>query len=181
MGRAATADVAFEEFFRSNYARAFGVAVRMLGNAAEAEDAVAEAFARALVRWRRVGDLDYRDAWVLRVTANVAIDVLRRRRTLSVPQSTARDAQADSVERLTLLNELETLPERQRDVLLLRYFGDLSDDDIARCLAMAQGTVKSHVHRGLSRLRRQFGVGDHVADMATPEGKEVRVAVDLHH
>ena len=177
MGTAATADVAFEDFFRANYSRAFGVAVRMLGNAPEAEDAAAEAFSRALVRWRRIGTLDYRDAWVLRVTANVSIDMLRRRRKLPVPETTMRDSQADAVERLSLLNELETLPERQRDVLLLRYFGDLSDDDIARCLTMAQGTVKSHVHRGLAKLRQRFGVDD----AAPNDGKEVRVAVDLHH
>lgn len=177
MGKAAAADVAFEEFFRSNYSRAFGVAVRMLGNAAEAEDAAAEAFSRALVRWRRVGSLDYRDAWVLRVTANVSIDVLRRRRKLTTTDVPMRDAQADTVERLSLLHELETLPERQRDVLLLRYFGDLSDDDIARCLTMANGTVKSHVHRGLARLRQRFGV----EDAGPNDGKEVRVAVDLHH
>lgn len=177
MGKAATADVEFEEFFRSNYARAFSVAIRMLGNGAEAEDAVAEAFARTLVRWRRVGGLDYRDAWVLRVTANVAIDMLRRRRHLPAPVTATRDAQADSVERLSLLTELEMLPERQRDVLLLRYFGDLSDDDIARCLTMAHGTVKSHVHRGLCRLRQRFGVDD----IAPRDGKEVQVAVDLHH
>lgn len=180
MGRAATADAAFEEFFRANYSRAFGVAVRMLGNSAEAEDAAAEAFSRALLRWRRVGTLDYRDAWVLRVTANVAIDMLRRRRPLPRPDAAVRDAQADSVERLSLLRELETLPERQRDVLLLRYFGDLSDDDIARCLTMAQGTVKSHVHRGLSRLRRRFGV-DLDGEAGELDGKEVRVALDLHH
>lgn len=177
MGKAPTADVAFEEFFRSNYPRAFGVAVRMLGNAAEAEDAAAEAFSRALVRWRRVGTLDYRDAWVMRVTANVAIDMLRRRRPLPEPEAAARDAQADSVERLSLLGELQALPERQRDVLLLRYFGDLADEDIARHLTMANGTVKSHVHRGLTRLRRRFGVDDAGLD----EGKEVRVALDLHH
>lgn len=177
MGKTATADVTFEEFFRSNYPRAFGVAVRMLGNAAEAEDAAAEAFSRALVRWRRVNALDYRDAWVLRVTANVSIDMLRRRRKLPTPEATMRDAQADTVERLSLLKELELLPERQRDVLLLRYFGDLSDDDIARCLTMAHGTVKSHVHRGLTRLRHRFGVDD----AGSTDGKEVRVAVDLHH
>ena len=172
MGKAPTADAAFEEFFRSNYSRAFGVAVRMLGNSAEAEDAAAEAFSRALVRWRRIGGLDYRDAWVLRVTANVSIDMLRRRRRLPSPEPSMRDAQADTVERLSLLHELDTLPERQREVLLLRYFGDLADEDIARCLTMAQGTVKSHVHRGLTRLRHRFGVDD---------GKEVQVALDLHH
>ena len=169
-------DAEFEEFFRSNYPRAFGVAVRMLGSAAEAEDAAAEAFSRALVRWPRVRGLDYRDAWVLRVTANVAIDMLRRRRAVPDSRAQVDDPQGSTVERLWLLNALGKLPDRQRDVLLLRYFGDLADDDIAQCLSMANGTVKSHVHRGLVRLRERFGVEIEPAD-----GREVTVAVDLHH
>lgn len=171
-----SADAEFEEFFRSNYQRAFGVAMRMLGSTAEAEDAAAEAFSRALVRWRNVGPLAYRDAWVLRVTANVAIDMLRRRRTMPDRPTTVQDMQGDTVERMWLLGALDKLPDRQREVLVLRYFGDLSDDDIARCLSMASGTVKSHVHRGLSRLRRRFGDAAEAVD-----GLEVRVALDAHH
>lgn len=164
-------DVEFERFFRSSYARAFGVALRVLGNPTEAEDAAAEAFSRALLRWRHVGTLDYREAWVLRVTANVAIDTVRRRR----PQSSGQAAdlmdepQAEAVDRLALLGALHGLPPRQRDVLVLRYFGDLSDDDIARCLSMANGTVKAHLSRGLQHLRRRFDV----------DGKEVPVVFDI--
>lgn len=60
--------------------RARQVAYRILGDRSEAEDAAAEAFTRALVTWRKVGALAFRDAWVLRVTANVAVDWRRRRR-----------------------------------------------------------------------------------------------------
>lgn len=174
-----TADTEFEDFFRSNYARAFGVAVRMLGSSAEAEDAAAEAFSRALVRWRKVRTLDYRDAWVLRVTANVAIDVLRRRRSLPDRRIVHDDPQSEAVDRIWLLGALDKLPDRQREVLVLRYFGDLADDDIAHCLSMANGTVKSHVHRGLTRLRERFGVDGDVLDPG--EGEEVHVALGLRH
>src|SRR5436305_2267289 len=71
-------DGAFKDLFRP----AFGVAYRILGNVADAEDAAAEALARALVRWHKVGSLPYREAWVMRVAANVAIDTVRRRRTV---------------------------------------------------------------------------------------------------
>lgn len=174
-----TADTEFEDFFRSNYPRAFGVAVRMLGNSAEAEDAAAEAFSRALVRWRKVGGLDYRDAWVLRVTANVAIDVLRRRRSLPDRRILHDDPQSEAVDRIWLLGALDKLPDRQREVLVLRYFGDLADDDIAHCLSMANGTVKSHVHRGLTRLRERFGVDGDILEAG--DGEEVHVALGLRH
>lgn len=165
-------DVEFERFFRSSYARAFGVALRLLGNPTEAEDAAAEAFSRALLRWRHVAALDYREAWVVRVTANVAIDTARRRRlptTAGRPTDVVDEPQAETVDRLALLGALHDLPARQRDVLVLRYFGDLSDDDIARCLSMANGTVKAHLSRGLHHLRRRFDV----------DGKEVPVVLDI--
>src|SRR5947209_14839205 len=72
----------FDGAFRDLFHPAFGVAYRILGNVADAEDAAAEALARALLRWRKVGPLPYRDAWVMRVAANVAIDTVRRRRTV---------------------------------------------------------------------------------------------------
>lgn len=70
----------FEVMFTDLYPRARQVAYRILGDRSEAEDAAAEAFTRALVTWRKVGALAFRDAWVLRVTANVAVDWRRRRR-----------------------------------------------------------------------------------------------------
>ena len=158
----------FERWFRSLYPRAYGIALRIVETPAEAEDAAAEAFSRALLRWRRVADLDYRDAWLLRVTANVAIDIVRRRRRVPVVSSVAEAPASDPEDRLYLLGALATLPPRQRDVLVLRYFVDLTDEDIARCLSMAGGTVKAHVHRGLVRLRHRFAVN----------GEEVPVALD---
>lgn len=151
-------DIEFERFFRTSYARAFGVALRILADPAEAEDAAAEAFSRALLRWRHVGPLEYREAWVLRVTANVAIDIVRRRRNRPADHAAVvfDEPQAEAIERLSLLAALGRLPQRQRDVLVLRYFGDLSDDDIARCLDMANGTVKTHLARGLRHLRQKF-------------------------
>src|SRR5690348_1421785 len=78
MGAAGTAD--FEEVFGRLFDRAYRVAYRILGDAQDAEDAAAEAFARAHARWSKVGELPYCDAWILRVASNVAIDVARRRR-----------------------------------------------------------------------------------------------------
>ncbi len=64
----------FDEVFPELFLSAFHVARRILGDVTDSEDAAAEALARALRCWRRVGRLSYRDAWIMRVTANVALD-----------------------------------------------------------------------------------------------------------
>jgi RNA polymerase sigma factor (sigma-70 family) len=165
-----TGNEEFERWFRSLYPRAYRIALRVVGSPAEAEDAAAEAFSRALLRWRHVSELHYRDAWLLRVTANVAIDVVRHRKRAPAVTPVVEEAATDTADRMYLLGALATLPARQRDVLVLRYFADLTDEDIARCLSMASGTVKSHVHRGLERMRRRL------ADT----GEEVPLAIDAH-
>ncbi len=70
----------FEEAFAGLFTTAYRPTYRLLGNKAQAEDTAAEAVARALVAWKRVGPLPHRDAWVARVAINLAIDQLRRRR-----------------------------------------------------------------------------------------------------
>ena len=66
----ASRPVEFETAFRELFPRSYRVAVRILGDGADAEDAAAEALARAHASWKKVGTMSYRDAWVLRVTAN---------------------------------------------------------------------------------------------------------------
>ena len=58
--------------------------------------------------------------------------------------------------RLALVDALRTLPARQQEALALRYFGDLTDGQIARVLRISAGTAKTHVHRGIAALRRHF-------------------------
>jgi RNA polymerase sigma factor (sigma-70 family) len=150
----------FEEAFRRLLPRAVTVGYRVLGDRAEAEDAAVEALARASASWPRVGRLTYRDAWVLRVTANVATDMARRRRATSpaveVPTEGAEDG---VVARLALADALRSLSRRQRDVVLLRYFADLTEAEVARTLRMSVGSVKKHTSRAVASLRRSLGDG----------------------
>jgi RNA polymerase sigma-70 factor (sigma-E family) len=153
----------FEEVFARLFDRAYGVAYRILGHPQEAEDAAAEAFARAHADWSRVGELAHVDAWVLRVASNVAIDVVRRRRRRAVDSLTAiadaavvgNDPEA-AVDHVLLVAALIRLPRRQREVLVLRYLGDLREADVAECLGCSVGTVKAHAHRGLATLRESL-------------------------
>jgi RNA polymerase sigma-70 factor (sigma-E family) len=155
-----TEDDGFEEAFDALLAAARRIAVRLLGNGAEADDVAAEALARAYARWSKVRDLDYRDAWVMRVTANVALDVLRRSRRPLPPMATDEiDPAEAAVTRLALAHALRRLPRRQRDVVVLRYLADLSEADVARSLGVSAGSVKQHAHRAIDALRRALGPG----------------------
>jgi RNA polymerase sigma factor (sigma-70 family) len=147
----------FEAVFRRLYPRARGVAHRITGDPTTAEDAAAEAFARALVSWRRVASLPYLDAWVLRVTANVAVDIVRRR----VPDlGAAEPAPAPDdvvVLRIALGAALAALPRRQREVIALHHLVGLREDEVARSLGVSVGSVKRHGHRAMTRLRSVLG------------------------
>src|SRR4051812_16125029 len=100
----------------------------MLGNRAAAEDVVAEAFARALARWSKVEHLDHRDAWVHRVAINLALDTLRRPPPpIERPGPDEGSEPARAELRLVLTAALRRLSRRQREAVVLRYLGGLSE------------------------------------------------------
>ncbi len=145
----------FDEVFPRLYTDAFRVAVRLLGNRSEAEDVAQEACARAYSRWSSVHD--YAEPWCVRVAGNLALDALRARSRAARRDDRLR---AESVsapgsvdDRLDLYAALQRLPRRQRDVVVLRYLGDQSEQQTAATLGCSVGTVKTHASRGLSRLR----------------------------
>lgn len=151
-------DVGFESFFRAQLPRARRVAYRILGDVTEAEDAAAEAFARAHASWRRVGGLPHRDAWVLRVASNVAIDTLRRRRTPLFEREVTTGTHEDgAILQLSLVHALGSLPRRQREVITLRFIVGYSEAEVAASLGVSAGTVKKAVHRGIATLRERLG------------------------
>jgi RNA polymerase sigma factor (sigma-70 family) len=153
----------FELAYRKLLPRALRVAYQVLGDMTDAEDAAVEALARAALRWRYLAGLPEprREAWVLRVTRNVAYDELRRRirrQRTRPPDRPPYEPGAD--ERVGhwdwTVRALSGLPKRQREVLTLRYIGGLSEAEIAAALNVTRGTVKTSAHRGLAELRRHL-------------------------
>jgi RNA polymerase sigma-70 factor (ECF subfamily) len=141
------------------YLCAFSVASRLLGDADEARDCAQEATARALSRWPKVST--YARPWVVRVSSNLAISALRHRsrvRTgLAEVVFPGLSEQLEGVSgRLDLQAALLALPLRQREVLVMRYIGDMSEEDTARALSVSVGSVKTHHSRGLRRLRAMY-------------------------
>jgi RNA polymerase sigma-70 factor (sigma-E family) len=142
------------------HARAYRVAFRLLGDRHEAEDIAQEACIRACMRWRKLRDGGYEQPWVVHVSVNLARDRWRRlQRTRDHGPDTRSATTASVEERMDLHRALDGLPERQREVVLLRYVADLSEQEVARRLKCAPGTVKTHAARGLASLRAALGQG----------------------
>ncbi len=156
----------FEQFVTASSDALLRTAYLVAWDAVEAEDLVQECLLVVARRWPRVRKMDHPHAYARRVLINRALDGAQRRTrhrqelvgdeaaTLAaVPdESSARRLQAVGV-RAELVDALGTLPPRQRAVLVLRYFEDLSEAQVAELLGCSVGTVKSTASRGLTRLQ----------------------------
>ena len=147
---------AFVERFDDLFAVGYRAGYAVIGRRAEAEDCAQEALARALARWSRVED--HATAWVARVATNLALDRIRRleRQRRHEPPPVLADDPV-TVRRHDLVQALRALPARQREAVVLRFIVDLSEQDTARAMSCAVGTVKSSAARGLERLRTALG------------------------
>lgn len=157
----------FDLFFRAVFAKTVAVALRITGDRPSAEDAAVEALAKAHVRWRRIGGQPWRDAWVYKVAVNEAIRRLPRPGTAE-PMPAAGDPAEYVAIRQTLMAALRQLPRRQCEVIVLRYLLDFSEAEVAAALGVSQGTVKTHLHRGMAALRKSVGPalkGEHFAEI----------------
>ena len=153
------ADVAvptFESWFLATLPSAKRLARRFDGSGIDTEDAIAEAFARAYVRWQQVCLLPYAEAWLLRVLLNLLLDRSRRKSPGPVTDL-APDATDAVVARLAVTSALGQLSRRQRQAVSLRYLADLSEADVSHALGVSRNTVKRHVSRGVEALRQTIG------------------------
>ena len=146
----------FETAYLELFPRAATLAYRLLGDRTAAEDVAAESLARAYAKWPKIKGLAYRDAWVLRVALNLAIDATRRRPFAFAAQEPL-DATEAAVVRIALVNALRTLPRRQRQAIALRYLSGFRENEVAEALGVSPGTASAHLRRGLDALRHRLG------------------------
>lgn len=151
--------------------RAFAIAYDLLGDRAEADDAVQDALARAWSSLDQLRDPAAMEGWFFRTLTRICLRILRKRQLrrrvgglLRSDQQARREALLDSVpgadqllarrsDIASLLDAVERLPVKQRAALVLRYGHDLSIAEVADMLGVGSGTVKTHLVRGLERLR----------------------------
>jgi RNA polymerase sigma-70 factor (sigma-E family) len=150
-------DEDFSAFATSRWPGLVRLAFGLTGDRWLAEDMAQTALARAYVAWRRVSRADDPDTYLRRILVNVSHRRFRRRRLAEQPgdpPETPVDGPADLVgERTALLAALRQLPPRQREVIVLRYWADLTDAQIAATLGCSPGTVRSQLSRALAKLR----------------------------
>jgi RNA polymerase sigma-70 factor (sigma-E family) len=136
------------------------VAYALTGDQFAAEDLVQSALAKAMVRWRQIGDSP--EAYVRRVVFHEFVSGWRRRRRrpetpmAMVPEVSVGDGTDESQVRLVLREALLALPPRQRAVIVLRYLEDRSEHEVAEILGCREGTVASQASRALAKLRVAF-------------------------
>jgi RNA polymerase sigma-70 factor (sigma-E family) len=129
-----------------------------------AEEVVQDAYVQLHSRWRRLDDTDKALAYLRATVVNRCRSALRHRRVVErhiarqVAEPDAPSAESGAIERLrheAVVAVLATLPARQREALVLRYYADLSEAEIAEAMGCSRGAVKSHTARGMATLRAQ--------------------------
>jgi RNA polymerase sigma-70 factor (sigma-E family) len=155
------ADAAVEELYAAHYRRLVRLSVLLVHDVETAEEVVQDSFVAMHGRWRRLRQPDLGLAYLRQTVVNRSRSVLRRRgvqASYTPPHVAAADGDhaVASELRAEVLDALRGLPERQREVLALRYYLDLSEADIAATLGISRGAVKSHASRGVAALRSQM-------------------------
>jgi RNA polymerase sigma-70 factor (sigma-E family) len=154
-------DADFDDFFRATWPRLFRTAYAVAGDASSAEDALQAAYTKAYASWRRVRRAEHPEAYVRRIVVNEILGTRRRawwqreRPHESVePLGSVASPELGVVEHDAVWAAVLGLPPRQRAVIVLRYYEDLSEQQIADLLGCSSGTVKSQASAALASLRR---------------------------
>jgi RNA polymerase sigma-70 factor (ECF subfamily) len=173
-----TSKPAFEEIYEGHYDRIWRFLLHAAADVPTAMELTSRTFSRAVKAWPRFEMLGVPvEAWLLRIAVNEWRRELRRRklsRFIPLPEPSDNDWEAEHVnlhevnaavdalekeeEYLSLRKALTALPEKYETPILLRYFENLSIEEVASALGRPAGTVKSLIHRGLLRLRQDQGL-----------------------
>jgi RNA polymerase sigma-70 factor (sigma-E family) len=154
---------AFAEFVAARSGALHRAAYLMVGDVGLAQDLVQEALTKTYVAWPRLRDAGNAEAYTRKVITNTAITWFRKKswygeRPGDLVPETADPGHADAVAvRTSLLQALAQLPPRQRAVVVLRYYEDLTEAQTAAMLGCAVGTVKSQASAALGKLRDLMG------------------------
>ncbi|MGW0534146.1 SigE family RNA polymerase sigma factor [Streptomyces sp. NPDC003032] len=152
------------ETYRAHYRSLLGLAALLLDDTASCEDVVQEAFIRVHSARKRVRDPEKTLAYLRQTVVNLSRSALRRRilglKLLSKPMpdmASAEEGAYDLLERDELIKAMRGLQRRQREVLVLRYFADMTEAQVAETLGISLGSVKAYGSRGIAALRVAMG------------------------
>ncbi|MFY1652265.1 SigE family RNA polymerase sigma factor [Solwaraspora sp. WMMB762] len=151
----------FREFVASRSGALLRTAYLLAGDWATAEDLLQTALTKTYLAWKRLGQIEAVEPYARRVLVNTATSWWRRRwhgerPTETLPERAGPDLIQQQLDRDVLWRHVKALPARQRAVLVLRYYEDLSEAQTAALLNISPGTVKSQTSRALGTLRKRL-------------------------
>jgi RNA polymerase sigma-70 factor (sigma-E family) len=152
----------FLQFYTSQYGRLCWLGYLLTGSRAEAEELAQDALVSTYRRWRSRRPDDpptYARRVLLNRRRSLARRAVREARHLAGLRAQHQLPPPLTEEAMVLWDEVRRLPRRQQEVLVLRFYEDRTEADVADLLGLPLGTVKSHGHRGLARLRQRVGEG----------------------
>ena len=161
-----SADEALELLYAAHWRRLVRLAVLLVHDVGSAEEIVQDCFVAVHAKWNRLHDPEKALAYLRQSVVNRSrshlrhLSVVRRHADRESPPELvagADHAAYEQARRATVLDALRRLPRRQREVLALRYYLDLSEAEIADTLGISRGAVKSHASRGAAALRADLG------------------------
>jgi RNA polymerase sigma-70 factor (sigma-E family) len=158
-------DAAFRDYVLARGTALLRIAIMLTGNRADGEDLVQAALANTYLAWGKINDYAALDAYVRRAMVNTHISWWRRRKldefpTDELPDQVVADHARDSDLAEVVRRALDRLPRRMRAAVMLRYFEDMTEPEIAALLGVSLGTVKSTVSRAVARLRIDAELGE---------------------
>jgi len=148
------------EIYTTHYNQLVRLAVMLVHDVQTAEEVVQDAFEAMHMAWRRLRDSEKALSYLRQAIVNRSRSVLRHRKVVELhPPKPAPDEQSAEhaaltlIERSAVTSALRSLPGRQREAVVLRYYGDFSEADIATAMGISRGAVKSHTARAMAALK----------------------------
>ncbi|WP_329147064.1 SigE family RNA polymerase sigma factor [Streptomyces niveus] len=151
----------FEEYVRTRQEALLRSARRLVPDPVDAQDLLQTALARTYGRWDGIADKSLADAYLRRVMINTRTEWWRARKleevpTEQLPEPCVEDGSEQRADRALLIDILGVLAPKQRSVVVLRHWEQMSTEETAAALGMSTGTVKSTLHRALAKLREEL-------------------------
>jgi RNA polymerase sigma-70 factor (sigma-E family) len=148
------------EIYKLHYNQLVRLAVMLVHDVQTAEEVVQDAFEAMHLAWRRLRESEKALSYLRQAIVNKSRSVLRHRKVVEMhapkpapDEQSAEHAALTLLERSAVTSALRTLPERQREAIVLRYYGDFSEADIATAMGISRGAVKSHTARAMAALK----------------------------
>jgi RNA polymerase sigma-70 factor (sigma-E family) len=148
------------EIYTLHYNQLVRLAVMLVHDVQTAEEVVQDAFEAMHLAWRRLRESEKALSYLRQAIVNKSRSVLRHRKVVELhapkpapDEQSAEHAALTLIERSAVTSALRSLPERQREAVVLRYYGDFSEADIAKAMGISRGAVKSHTARAMASLK----------------------------